>query len=59
MLLPFVVDPPNARSLEQLFHVVRGGGGGEVHIFWLLPVQQVPHSTACYPQLVVVFNEQF
>lgn len=56
--LPFVVDHPDPGTLEHVFHLLWSGRGGEVHILWPLPRQQVPHSTSGYPQLKSVLLKE-
>lgn len=58
MHLPFVIDHPDSGTLKHVFHLLRSGRGGKVHIFRPLPRQQVTNSTSGYPQLKLVLLKQ-
>lgn len=58
MFLSFVIDHPDASTLEHAFHLLWGSRGGKVHILRSLPGQQVTYSTSSYPQFMLVLQKQ-
>lgn len=58
MFLSFIINHPDPSTLEHPLHLLWSGCGGKVHIFRSLPRQQVPYSTSCNPQLMLVLLKQ-
>lgn len=58
VLLSFIVDHADPGLEEEILHLLRGGGGGEVDVVRLLPQQEVADGAAGDAQLVLLLGEQ-